>query len=94
MDTLLDQTARLFTGRAPAVDAWSLRLVTERRESLTVRQDVMQPPETAITRGAFMTVLDAGGAGYAATSDLSPGGLVAAAERAKEWAALTAAPMR
>jgi predicted Zn-dependent protease len=91
MDTLLDQTARLFTGRAPAVDAWSLRLVTERRESLTVRQDVMQPPETAITRGAFMTVLDAGGAGYAATSDLSPGGLVAAAERAKEWAALTAA---
>lgn len=90
MDPLLDQTARQFAERAPAVGAWALRLVAERRETLSVRQDVVQPPETVVTRGAFVSVLDAGGAGYAATSDLSPSGLAAAVERAREWAALTA----
>lgn len=89
-DTFLEQTARDFAARVPAVDSWSLRLVSERRESLSVRQDVVQPPDTGITRGAFVTVIQDGGAGYAATSDLSPTGLVGALEQAREWAVLTA----
>jgi predicted Zn-dependent protease len=90
MQALLEQTAKRFAGQVPAVDFWSLRLLTERKESLTVRQDVVQPPDTLVTRGAFVTVIQAGGTGYAATSDLSPSGLLAAFERAREWALLTA----
>jgi predicted Zn-dependent protease len=90
MEPLLEQTARLFAEQAPAVDFWSLRLVDERKQSLAVRQDVFQPPDTLVTRGAFVTISEAGGTGYAATSDLSPAGLRAATERAREWAGLTA----
>ena len=90
METLLEQTARRFAGQAPAVDFWSLRLVSERKESLAVRQDVVQPPDTLVNRGAFITVIQDGGTGYAATSDLSGSGLLAALERAREWAVLTA----
>ena len=52
MDALLEETARRFTAQVPAVDAWSLRLVSERRESLAVRQDVVQPADIQVTRGA------------------------------------------
>jgi predicted Zn-dependent protease len=90
METLLEQAARRFAGQVPAVDFWSLRLVSERKESLTVRQDILQPPDTLVTRGAFITVIQDGGTGYAATSDLSGSGLLAALERAREWAVLTA----
>jgi predicted Zn-dependent protease len=90
MEPFLEQTARRFAGQAPAVDFWSLRLVSERKESLTVRQDIVQPPDTLMTRGAFVTVIESGGTGYAATSDLSQAGLAAALERAREWALSTA----
>jgi predicted Zn-dependent protease len=90
MEPFLERTARQFAAQAPAADFWSLRLVSERRESLVVRQDVVQPTDTLVNRGAFISVQQAGGAGYAATSDLSPSGLLAAFRRAREWAALTA----
>ena len=90
MEPLLEQSAKRFAGRVPTVDFWSLRLVGEHKESLAVRQDVVQPPDTLVTRGAFITVIQAGGTGYAATSDLSVSGLLAALERAREWAVLTA----
>ena len=90
MEPILEQTARQFAERVPAVDFWSLRLVSERKESLAVRQDIVQPPDSLVSRGAFISVIEAGGAGYAATSDLSPSGLRAALERAREWAVLTA----
>ena len=90
MEAFLEQTARRFAALAPAVDAWSLRLVSERRETRAVRQDIVQPPDTLLNRGAFVTVSEAGGTGYAATSDLSPSGLRVALERAREWAVQTA----
>ncbi len=86
----LEQTARHFAEQVPAVDAWSLRLVSERKEVLAVRQDIVQPPDILLNRGAFVSVVRSGGTGYAATSDLSPSGLRAAFERAREWAVLTA----
>jgi len=85
-----EQVAKRARSLAPGVDYWSLRLVDERRESLTVRQDIVQPPTTRLSRGAFVTVVDAGGIGYAATGDLSDGGLQGAFERARGWAQLTA----
>jgi predicted Zn-dependent protease len=71
--------------------AWTLRLVDERAGSLSVRRDVPQPPQLSRDRGAMVTVYAAGGAGYAATSDVSRDGVQRALDRAERWARATAA---
>jgi len=79
--------ARLLLARiAPPADFVSLRLVHDRREALAVRRGVVQPPFVAIDRGAMLTVIDSGGIGFAATSDLSFAGLYQAAREAHRWA--------
>ena len=72
-------------------DFWSLRVVDERAENYCVRKNVPQPPSMSLDRGAMLTVYAGSGYGYAATSDLSRGGLQAALDRAAAWA-LTSAP--
>lgn len=79
-----------FKRTAPAVDFWSARLVDTREQCLRVRQDILQPIQNARSLGAFITVLDRGGIGYGATSDLSERGLAAAAGHALTWAKRTA----
>ena len=76
----------------PRIDAdyWSLRLVDEVSESLTVRKNVALPPAFAHDRGAMATVYAGGGCGYAATGDTSPAGLAAALEHAAGWARASA----
>jgi predicted Zn-dependent protease len=86
MDTLL----REFRDAAPAVDFCALRFVEESSEYLAVRQDVPEPPQLGVSRGAMVTVIDRGGLGYAATSDLSRAGIAAALGRARDYARLTA----
>jgi predicted Zn-dependent protease len=75
-----------FRTVAPKADFVSLRFVSERTESLSVRQDIVQPVQTADDTGVMITVLDGGGIGYGATSDLSETGLRRAADAAREWA--------
>ncbi|NIR31575.1 MAG: TldD/PmbA family protein [Gammaproteobacteria bacterium] len=87
---MLDAIAESFGQIAPAADYWSLRVVDARTESITVRQDIPQPPGLHRSLGAMVTVLDAEGVGYAATSDLSRSGLVRAVRTAREWAKRTA----
>jgi predicted Zn-dependent protease len=82
--------AERFRQAVPPVDFCSLRYVRERSEYLAVRQDVVQPVATSEDYGAMLTVYDGGGMGYAATSDLSLGGLRRAAEQAHDWARLSA----
>ncbi|MEQ1515813.1 MAG: TldD/PmbA family protein [Usitatibacteraceae bacterium] len=74
----------------PAVDFCSLRFVEETTEQLSVRQNIPEPPQACIDRGAIITVIDKGSYGYAATSDISEAGLREAVARAREWARLTA----
>ena len=74
-----------------AGDFWSLRMVDETADTYVVRKNVAQPPASSRDRGAMLTVWADGGSGYAATSDLSTGGLQAALDRATEWARATAA---
>ena len=69
---------------------WSLRLVQEHAECYAVRKNVPQPPMLISDRGAMLTAYAEGGCGYAATSDLSLGGLQAALDRAENWARATA----
>ncbi len=84
-----DTLQRDFRAAAPAVDFCSLRFVEETSEYLSVRQDVAEPPQLSKSRGAMVTVVDRGGLGYAATSDLSPAGLREALSRATRYAGLT-----
>ena len=81
--------ARDFRAAAPAVDFCAMRLVEEESEYLAVRQDVPEPPQLSRDRGAMVTVIDKGGLGYAATSDLTAAGIKAALERARRLAELT-----
>jgi predicted Zn-dependent protease len=87
---MLDTLQRDFRSIAPAVDFCALRFVEESSEYLQVRQDVAEPPQLAVSRGAMVTVIHEGGLGYAATSDLSRTGLAAAMDRARRYARLTA----
>ncbi len=80
----------IFKRIAPACDFCSFRLVEETSERLSVEQNVVEPPTTFVDRGVMITVIDKGGYGYAATSDITESGLRAAAQRALEWAHLTA----
>jgi predicted Zn-dependent protease len=79
-----------FRKAAPAVDFCALRYVEESSEYLAVRQDVAEPPQLSTQRGAMVTVIDKGGLGYAATSDLSAAGLREALDRARRYAHITA----
>ena len=86
MSEYLYSIARKFNDVAPEVDFWTLRLTSERSETIQVRQGVMQPVFNQLARGALLTVVKGDGCGYAATSDLSRSGLKQAASRALEWA--------
>jgi predicted Zn-dependent protease len=70
---------------------WSLRYHEEKRESHSMRQDTLEPPQLSRDRGAMLTAVTEGGYGYCATSDLSREGLQRALDRATEWAEATKA---
>src|SRR5262245_58452245 len=75
-----------FRTIAPAVDFCSLRFVRTQSEYLSVRQNILQPVSTSDDAGAMITVVEKGGMGYAATSDLTESGLRRAIEYAQAWA--------
>ena len=83
---LLSELAERFFTLAPACDYWTLRLAAEESDHLEVRQGVVEPSLLGSSLGAMVTVVQQGGVGYGATSDLSDSGLRAAAARAADWA--------
>ncbi|MGW8311192.1 MAG: PmbA/TldA family metallopeptidase, partial [Thiogranum sp.] len=70
-----------FKAVVPQVDFWSLRLVSDEIETLSVREGVVQPPSLAQSRGAHISFVDRGGIAYAATSALTREGMQAACEQ-------------
>src|SRR3954465_1111971 len=68
---------------------WSVRYHEEKRETLAMRQDTLEPPRLSMDRGAMVSAMVDGGYGYCATGDLSTAGLQAALDRASEWARAT-----
>ncbi len=78
-----------FKQCVPAVDFWSLRLVDDETETLSVREGVAQPPASAQSRGAYMTLVHRGGMAYGATSDLTAPGFKRAIESAMNWLEVT-----
>ena len=73
-------------GAAPAVDFWSVRHVVSTAEQLSVRQNLAEAPVRTTDEGLMVCVADAGAEGYAATSDVSPGGLRRAFAQAQAMA--------
>jgi predicted Zn-dependent protease len=71
---------------APVCDFWSVRAVTESTEQLMVRQNVAEAPVRSRDAGVMVSVIDGGGLGYAATSDVSERGLKDAFAQAKQLA--------
>ncbi len=81
---------RLRDALPTAVSYASIRLVDEAAEYLSVKQDQLEPLRTDTDTGVMVSIWDGGGLGYAATSDLTPTGLAAAVDKARQWAAITA----
>jgi predicted Zn-dependent protease len=73
----------------PNVDFCSLRYVEEQSEILLVRQNIVQAPTSSHDSGVMITIMDKGGLGYAATSDLTEQGLRNAIKLAQQWAELS-----
>lgn len=86
MRRMLDSIAARAQDLSSAAPYWTLRAVEEVTRTLTVRQDVVQPPHTSVDRGVMLSAYVEGGYGYAATSDFSTRGLQAALDRATGWA--------
>jgi len=85
-----EQIINAFKSIVPPVDYWSIRLVETEYENICVRQDILQPPNTAFSTGVFITVTNKNGIGYAATSNVTKSGLKQAAMQAKNWAEISA----
>ena len=79
-----------FKQLAPRVDYWSLRLVHERSEHISVRENVVQPPHINQHHGAYISLIDGDGFAYAATSELNRRGFSRAVEQALVWSKLSA----
>ncbi|MEZ6009120.1 MAG: TldD/PmbA family protein [Planctomycetota bacterium] len=86
---MLEGLEASFRRTCPAVEHASLRWHRESRNVAHVRNDVLEPWMRGDEAGVLVTVRDGGGAGYAATSDLSDAGLAEAFRRAQGWAART-----
>jgi predicted Zn-dependent protease len=92
MTAIADIAAR-FAAVAPACDAWSIRVMRSRSESLSVTRGIVDPVSLGDDLGAMVTVQTKGGVGYAATSDISSAGLKAAGRTALAWAERVAGRM-
>lgn len=91
--TAVADIATRFAAVAPACEAWSIRVMRSRGESLYVTRGIVDPVSLSDDLGAMVTVAAGGGVGYAATSDISAAGLAAAGREALAWAQRTAGRM-
>ncbi|MDH5546157.1 MAG: TldD/PmbA family protein [Gammaproteobacteria bacterium] len=89
MKSILD----MFKSLAPKCDFWSLRIVDDVTETLNVRENIVQPPRLHRSTGLHLTMIDHGGVGYAASSELTREGLLHAIRQAQYWCQHTAGKM-
>ncbi len=73
----------------PSVDYCSLRFVSKFTNILSVTRSVLEPIEILEDEGLMVTVINNGGYGYGATSNITKKGIFEAIEEAKGWAEYT-----
>ena len=83
---MLDHLETLAHRVAADVQHWAVRGVVETSEQLRVRQNIAEAPSRSRDAGVMVTVIDRGGLGYAATSDVSEAGLANAFDEARALA--------
>jgi len=88
--TMMEKMESLFAQVSPAVDFCSMRVVRQRDEMLTVRQDIPEPAYRSEDVGVMIAVAHGGGWGYGATCDLTLTGLQRAVGAATRFAKLSA----
>lgn len=88
---MLDKLKRIAQSFSTDAHFWSIRLVDETLVNHEVRNDIVQPLATCRDYGAMVIAHSDGGAGYAATSDVSGAGLQAALDIATARARASAA---
>jgi predicted Zn-dependent protease len=76
----------IFNSLIPATEFCSLRTVHKKTEVLSVRRDIVQPPNRSIDAGAMVMIAEGDSMGYAATSELTTAGLSRAIRQARDWA--------
>ncbi len=86
---MLDLIASRFKKIAPADNFWSLRIVNEQSQQISVRQNIVQPLVNSSSAGVMLTIIIGNGIGYAATSDVTESGLKAALTKATDIAKYT-----
>jgi predicted Zn-dependent protease len=84
---------KVFQTLSNQADFVSLRWERVQAEMLGVTRGVAKPPAARHSEGVMLTVHHHGGLGYAATADLSQGGLTRAFAEARDWAAATKGKM-
>mgnify|MGYP005728111135 CR=1 FL=1 len=90
MSAFLSNLENNFRKLLPKVDFCSLRIVHNRNENISVNRGILHPPYQNSDSGAMVTILDKGGLGYAATSEITLTGLKQALQQAHEWAHISA----
>ncbi len=58
-----------------SVDFWSINILQEESEEITVRKSILQPINMSFDKGALITVIKNGSISYASTQDLSENGI-------------------
>ncbi|HSS66680.1 MAG TPA: DNA gyrase modulator, partial [Gammaproteobacteria bacterium] len=86
----VDAIETSFEHLAQGMSHCVLRLVEKRRLAVSVRRDVPEPVINDHVSGFMVTVVENGGAGYAATSNFSEPGLELAIENARDRARISA----
>lgn len=89
LEAELSATLSSLSARAGVTYA-TLMVERATREALTLKGGALEPPELVEDEGLQVHVYDGGGAGYAATGDVSARGVAEAFERARAWARATA----
>ena len=69
----------------PNVDYCSFRFVNKYTNVISVTRGITEPVKILEDDGVMITIFNAGGIGYGATSDLTEAGISDALERAMEW---------
>ena len=78
--------AKKFKDLAPPVEYCRIRLVEKIEETLTLRQNILEPPNKRQTLGAMVEIYHQGGYGFSATCELHPEGIKESFDRANTWA--------
>jgi predicted Zn-dependent protease len=91
--TSIAAIAERFAAVAPACDHWSVRVVRQKSEHLSVTRGVPDPIHVGDDLGVMVSVVAGGALGYGATSDVTTRGLERAGAEAVAWAGRVAGRM-